>query len=180
KKEKAPLSAPPPPKKKFEYMGVTVEFPEAYTARFVDLFDEVLREKSKQKNIEYIRYNWKANEGRDFRAAKGMLEIVALAICEKNIAPEKPKHFDCDFLMNQSLKLYMEGGFDYLFKIATEKGGGVQFNPTTLRSQANQIFQFIRNHQKVTRNPQTYANAKESARYDTSFAGIASLRVDRT
>ncbi len=151
KKRTQKKDTPAPPRELLSKNGKVV-LPENYTGATMDIFNETVVAKHKEKGLEVNEYNWCQSRERDFASIKKIVEMVSLAVVEKEynktkefvtIEPEK---------ITQAIRVFFNGAFDYFYAIHETKGGGIMFAPSSCQRNFNYIIQNILNANKPRSN----------------------------
>ncbi len=110
--------------------------PDPWTKTAAALFDRVNAEEHTAAHMEAEPFNWIAGSGRQFAALKKIRLAMAEDIQKKKHAPPTEEDFSTGF------EFLFRHGFRYLKRIAEQKGGQIQFTPTTIENNYNQILKY--------------------------------------
>lgn len=147
KKEKTPPGSARPPKKE-------KDTPDPWTKRVATLFDRVGAECGIAEP-----FNWQVNAGRDFKALKEIRKGLSADISRKKAGAE-PTETEIE----TGFEYLFRYGYKYLSDIASQKGGAVQYNPTTIKNCYNQIISYARS-KRPTGTSKADQNRHDMAEY---------------
>lgn len=117
-----------------------------WSKQIATLFDEVNKSESQSLKVDFQKFNWLANPGRQFAALKKIRLALIPDLKEKQ--PPDQKHEPTEEEISIGFEYLFRYGFRYLAAIAESKGnGGVQFSPAIILNNYNQILQYAKqNH----------------------------------
>lgn len=116
----------------------------AWTSKAVDSFNRVLIEcQEGTPEHERLTFNWRAAEGRNFQSLKKIREAMG---------PDMRMKLNRELLeddFEKGFEFLFRYGFQYMKKIADEKGGPIQFSPASILNNYNSILQYARTGHKA-------------------------------
>ena len=104
-------------------------------------------------------FNWQMNAGRDFKALKEIRKGLTSDIAKKKAGAE-PTETEIE----TGFEYLFRYGYKYLSDIASQKGGAVQYNPTTIKNCYNQIISYARS-KRPTGTSKADQNRHDMAEY---------------
>lgn len=114
-----------------------------WTSKAVDSFNRVLIEcQEGTPEHERLTFNWRAAEGRNFQSLKKIREAMG---------PDMRTKLNRELLeddFEKGFEFLFRYGFQYMKKIADEKGGPIQFSPASILNNYNSILQYARTGHK--------------------------------